>query len=429
MLLGFARGKVGSLVFSRVNGAQVTRAKADVVRNPKTLAQYIQRIILNTISQAYSNMSAICDHSFQGVQKGQKSMSFFMRQNMDKLRRKVAEAQAAGLTTSDIYAFTPLGSNLFLINDYVISSGELPTIEVGFPAAPDMQNYSIISGLSANTYQAVCDALGLQRGDQLTFIQVQGWTPDSLKFNYCRVILDPRNNDGSDAPMDSIFILNGEVAFANWRNEGGFNQMEYSDGEIHFKITNRDVFGSAVIASRQDNEGNWLRSSSVLVSHVANAESGWGNSLEEAIEESMYGLSVESDRYLNNAGRGAQSLAAAGTPRIATITIAGVEFAAPKAYQLENGATSVVVNAITANFLRENKTYKLKLFNAAGTQQGADIVLNSSGEIASTTLSMSGQQTYTLSFFEGDTKIQDVATFDVDDEDTPPPSGGGGFGG
>ena len=67
MLLGHARGKVGSLVFSRANGKQIVRSRAEVVKNPRTEQQMVQRIMLNTIAQAYSQMKAITDHSFQGT--------------------------------------------------------------------------------------------------------------------------------------------------------------------------------------------------------------------------------------------------------------------------------------------------------------------------------------------------------------------------
>ena len=73
------------------------RSRAEVVKNPQTEKQMVQRIILNTIAQAYSRMSPITDHSFEGIQTGQASMSFFMHRNMDSLRQKVAnEIQAGG---------------------------------------------------------------------------------------------------------------------------------------------------------------------------------------------------------------------------------------------------------------------------------------------------------------------------------------------
>ena len=101
MLLGHARGKVGSLVFSRANGKQIVRAKADVVANPQTEAQVIQRIMLNTVAQAYSKMASICDHSFQGVQKGAKSMSYFMKVNLNKLRQVNVSIDVPSLKAGD----------------------------------------------------------------------------------------------------------------------------------------------------------------------------------------------------------------------------------------------------------------------------------------------------------------------------------------
>ena len=67
MLLGQAVGSLGDITFSRVNGKQVIKSKPSVVKNPQTEAQLIQRILMNTVIQAYSKMSEICDHSFEGI--------------------------------------------------------------------------------------------------------------------------------------------------------------------------------------------------------------------------------------------------------------------------------------------------------------------------------------------------------------------------
>ena len=305
MLLGFARGKVGSLVFSRANGQQITRAKADTIRNPKTIAQYIQRIILNTVSQAYSRMSSICDHSFEGIPVGQKSMSKFLKLNMDNLRKRLSDAQAAGTPFDEVYNFTPLGANYFSTNEYVVSSGQLPKIS---PVAPTAQTAGIsdVYSIAENTYQAVLDAFGLQRGDQITFVQMDA---ASGLFRYARVILDPKETDGTDAPLSTSFITpaegtgnyKGTITKPNPRNEGTFNYLVFDTNKFALRLPIIQVSAGACIASRQQADGTWLRSDSIMVSHESAEENHSGYSLAGAIDESMYGLSVESDRYLNNA--------------------------------------------------------------------------------------------------------------------------------
>lgn len=81
-----ARGKVGDVVFSRLNGKQVSRVRNRNPRNPRTNAQLAQRAIMATIMQAYSAGKAIFDHSFQGESVGAKNMAKFMSTNAKVLR-------------------------------------------------------------------------------------------------------------------------------------------------------------------------------------------------------------------------------------------------------------------------------------------------------------------------------------------------------
>ena len=91
MFLGMSRGSVGDVTFYRNRGNQVARARNRQPANPKTEAQVIQRMILATASKAYSRMKGIVDHSFQGVQYGGVSQSYFLKRAMDDLRTWVSQ--------------------------------------------------------------------------------------------------------------------------------------------------------------------------------------------------------------------------------------------------------------------------------------------------------------------------------------------------
>ena len=301
MLLGHARGKVGSLVFSRSNGKQITRARAEVVKNPQTEAQMIQRIILNTVAQAYSNMSVITDHSFEGVQKGQKSMSYFMQKNMDALRKKIANEIAAGGDLNNVTAFVPVGSNIFAINDFEIAKGTLP--QVGIILSGIASTKAAIA-LSANTYQAVLDQYGLERGDQLTFVTTQGTTPENTKFYFVRVILDPQDANGDPASLNSAFIEDGHINLPNPRNEGEFTALEFSTDKVLFGFSSQVLTGAAVIVSRKNNDGTWKRSNATLTTDDSRL-AGLFPSMQECLDMLMTGdVQTLSARYLNNAGTG-----------------------------------------------------------------------------------------------------------------------------
>lgn len=293
MLLGHARGKVGSLVFSRTNGQQIVRARAEVVKNPQTDAQVIQRIFLNTIAQAYSRMSAIVDHSFEGVKKGQDSMSYFMKKNLEAIRAKVANA--GDLNTQQVYV-TPIGESYLATNDYIISKGSLPVVN---PAL--VQDSGIELLVSTGTYKDLIDIYHLQRGDQMTFCLIQLNEVGATSFVYGRLILDPRNEDGSEAAMTTALIANGAINKPNSKTE--LQGLNLSVAGQTFRIGAPDsTIGGCVIVSRKNDDGTWLRSNSSM---MLVSEAPMGMSVAAALTQFRTGgIDTENPLYLNNGGVG-----------------------------------------------------------------------------------------------------------------------------
>lgn len=300
MLLGQARGKVGSLVFSRSNGKQIVRSRAEVVKNPQTEKQTIQRIIMNTIAQAYSKTAAITDHSFEGVQPGAKTMAAFMKANINALRASVMQQVGEGSFFYEIYDFSPIGSNVFVPNGYIISKGQLPTIDVVDNNADD----SLAMALSANTYQAVIDEYGLQRGDQITFVTVCGRDVKHCGFKFARVILDPVDADGVQLPLSTALIADGAINKPNPRNEGEFTALSYTAGKVVFSFHSLYNFAGGIIVSRQKTDGTWMRSNCTLFANPANSDKAY--SLQDALD-AFYsgGIDTLNSLYLNNSGTGA----------------------------------------------------------------------------------------------------------------------------
>ena len=393
MLLGHARGKVGSLVFSRSAGQQVVRARAEVVKNPKTQSQMVQRIILNTISQAYSRMVDIVDHSFEGVAPGLASMAYFNSKNMDALRNKIKNAMAVGESYDDIVAFSPLNSAAFCPNDFLISKGSLPEIVAEYVLGAKAG----ISGIAENTYQAIIDAYGLQRGDQLTFITLNGSYQLGTEFHFARVILDPLNADLTPADLSTPFIANGAINKPNGRNEGDFTALEFSGDQVVFAMTQKNLVGCAVIVSRKNADGVWLRSRASINAYDSNIV-GFYPSLQEcldALEDD--GLAVLNQRYLNNAGRGRLEDQTPSLPdtEIATMSVGTTALVAGQTTELNaNGQLSVTGTLATAG------AQKVGIFTI-----GADPSLVANLTISGTTLSGSGtfqrSQTFSVRYYTG----------------------------
>ena len=318
LFLGFGRGKVGDVVFYRSNGEQITRSLNRNPKNPRSESQLLQRIIMGTVMQAYSKMKSITDHSFEGVQPGAATMAEFLRLNVDNLRARVSAEIEQGSGLDEIWAFTPMGTSQFAPNEYIVSRGTLPQV----PCVIETTTSKVID-ISANSYQAIIDQYGLQRGDQLTFLWSQGSTPARTEFYFCRVILDPRNPDGSEAPLSSPFVAaDNQVNLPNPRNEGQFGTLTYSDSAIHFGFNLQAITSAGIIVSRKVN-GSWLRSSCNLGWSAVNVAMSWP-SIGECIALVNEGdITTVGQRYLNNAGRGRTAVQGAAVSPFSTRNVAG----------------------------------------------------------------------------------------------------------
>lgn len=137
MLLGHARGKVGSVVFSRLNGRQITRALAEQVKNPRTDGQNAQRAIFATITTFAASVRDVVDHSFQSIDEGQKSVNRFISVNTKKLR----EAYLTG-NPVDIM---PKGEGLPYANIYRMSQGSLGLQRLFIGGTPAARKFAVYS--------------------------------------------------------------------------------------------------------------------------------------------------------------------------------------------------------------------------------------------------------------------------------------------
>lgn len=306
MLLGFSRGSVGDLTFYRRNSQQVTRARARVVKNPKTLAQQMQRAIMRTSVEAYKVIKEICDHSFEGVAYGANSYAEFQKQNMAMLRRIAADG---GENTK---SFLPAGFNGLVAMPWVLSKGSISwngaqsvsfsgdlTYNLGELAAESVDNI---------TYEQFTNLLGAREGDQITLIVFKKRSDidesSCLEPIIARIILSPGVGYGMSA---EIFDNTGKIdeAHANPLNENtGAFTFSYQTGHLLCKIpsTQQSPFvavGAAIILSRRATDGSWLRSAATMVVNTSEQQGGY--SLRQASMVVSTDIVTPSDWYLNNA--------------------------------------------------------------------------------------------------------------------------------
>lgn len=310
MLLGFSRGSVGDLTFYRRNSQQVTRARARVVKNPKTLAQQMQRAIMRTSVEAYKVIKEICDHSWEGVAYGANSYAAFQKHNMAMLRRLAA---AGGENTK---SFLPSGFNGLVAMPWVLSKGSIAWIgatSISFSGGIVFDFGSLsASDITGVTYQQFADALGAREGDQITLIAFKKRADidesSCLEPVIARVILSPTEGYNMESP---IFDPDGKVgeAAANPLNENADAfTFKYQTGRLFCDIIGGTpdalVFvGGAIICSRRATDGSWLRSAATMVVNTTEQEGGY--TLRQASMVVSTEIVTPSDWYLNNANESA----------------------------------------------------------------------------------------------------------------------------
>lgn len=88
---GMARGKVGDVVFYRMNGWQMARVRNRKPKNPKTPEQMYQRAIIATVMKSYAAGKDIFDHSFQEYRFGEDNMRRYNSINAVYLRNLIKQ--------------------------------------------------------------------------------------------------------------------------------------------------------------------------------------------------------------------------------------------------------------------------------------------------------------------------------------------------
>lgn len=320
LFLGTARGKVGDIVFSRQGGQQIIRARNRNPRNPQTSLQLAQRVIMNTASKAYSLFWAICNHSFEGVTGNAANQRVFLKENITMLRDKIGKFLSNPTVPIEQSVDAAVGNfnlkdDVFAVpNKYLISQGTLPSIKYVVNGTAFTIYFGLDITLSGEaavpTYAQVIEALGSQRGDQITIIapfsDKSTLDPYLMNMQVARIILEPANNDLTTPFLTAA--TNGAINQPNEKNQGTvYMTLKTSQNAV----TGLNVIGinnpddpapegylcewGAVIRSRYEN-GKWRRSTQYL---------GLGSTSKDDITFAAAYLSLRKDDnsslYLNQA--------------------------------------------------------------------------------------------------------------------------------
>lgn len=380
-----ATGKLGSATLYTSGGKTIIREAKSSAKDAKTFAQMIQRVIAKTAMNQYSALQDIANHSFQGKAAGQQCMSRFLSRNMNYFRERAAEIQQAGGSIYAFLQFAAVGTTKYTPAAVILSEGKLSRIITSIKVDG---SYAYINVPGGSTYKALADTLNAKRGDQLTFVTIEKNTSTGDYIPHVsRVILDPRNDDGSAADWaHTDFCGQNAVVKPNMRNKGNFQLLEeVSPGVLNFNIAGGLVAAAGCILSRKVN-GQWLRSSCKLVLN----ESILGYdamSLGAAVDASLASNEIytDDDLYLNNAGTGgAQGVAEA--PAVGSlVTVSNI-------VNINGVEQDISGGSVTVNNLRSVTVYGTGLTDGyvkikeVDAQSAMDLVAASNGRSASISL-------------------------------------------
>lgn len=167
MLLGHARGKVGSLVFSRLKGQQVTRARNFSPANPRTSSQMYQRALFTDAVKFYTRgRRNLFQFAFEDKKTNESDYNAFMRENA---KRGVLISQQAFSN----YGYPALG-NWIMSKGTLSPTGALLGINTGVNMeivrpATKKPTITTVGQLSAQ----IIDGIDYFNGDVLTFVNIR----------------------------------------------------------------------------------------------------------------------------------------------------------------------------------------------------------------------------------------------------------------
>lgn len=266
---GLRRGSTKTLTFSVYNGKQVTKDRVADVKNPRSSAQMKQRAIMATALRGYSALKEICDHSFEGVTYGQKSMNYFVTENARMLRSAAPKVNLSSY------------KGISVPNAYIISKGSLVGPTIISTAQDTNQVFGIVLSHSTSyTFSSLMGKLGATLiGDMVTFVHLVDNPGSNASVYWLRLKLTDENSS------KAITVSGSEVNILSFLTEGvdfetNIDNFSVSDFPI-ILWTNEDADGiiigqkqassaqhisqsMGVILSRQF-DSTWLRSSNTMV--------------------------------------------------------------------------------------------------------------------------------------------------------------------
>lgn len=317
LILGTSRGKLGDIVTYRSMGQQMARVRVRNVKNPKTLAQMLQRVILSSAAKSVAVLEPIINHSYQSVAYGAESRRHAQKEFMKVLRAQAVQAYNSETEGREV-GLIPLSAVGSSVAAFPISQGSLLPVECSMIASTQNQGTLYVPAIPTeanNTLGQFLAAMGADVQTQFTFVFLHaaevGETAVGGKF-YAGQPLFARVNFKADADLSTaMFVADGDLfkistALVDTERSNNVDSLLFNldAQEVTFADgANNSVCAGTIIKSKYDGS-KWLRSTQYLA--VGYPETGtanqalWAwNDYEDIVDSVYTGDIVPEDRYLN----------------------------------------------------------------------------------------------------------------------------------
>lgn len=212
MLLGYARGKVGSMVFSRANGEQITRAYNGTPMNNRTVPQMNQRTTFITANKFFTRGNQnFFKFSFEDKRQNESDFNAFMRNN-------IKNASMMSQYAFDEATYPALGK-------FLLTKGSLYGVPITYykeGGCYDIIETTDLSFGSIGSFStALMEEFQLQKGDIFTALMISAEgsntanTPSILplrrgivRWTIKQFTIDPDNNSPMQTYFGDTIIIN-----------------------------------------------------------------------------------------------------------------------------------------------------------------------------------------------------------------------------
>lgn len=308
------RGKLGNTVGSKgLRGRHLIRARQYEVKNPRSNAQNVQRMIFATAATSLSYLTEILNNSFEGKAFGQESLSYARKVNLDLLRNMNPTSSITG------GHFLKKGEKFFAPNEYILSQGILNNPD--FILTDGADYYIRFTGSPAWNATLTASQIfpDVAVGDQITIISVGAGARsygDEVELGYtevryCRFAFKDDTTPALVSDGEGGFAIN-PAAIDLVKAKGPWDKLTFDTSEnglvstvgMHSAVP-AGLMAAAVLVSNLENNRRSNSRMAVLAPssvtkdwlwHGGDAYPTYGNVAAEQYD-------FASDVYLNNSAR------------------------------------------------------------------------------------------------------------------------------